>query len=360
MTGIRAGDWVEVRSKEEILKTLDKRGLLGGMPFMPEMFEFCGRRMRVESSAHKTCDTVNWTGGRRVEDAVHLEDSRCGGKGHGGCEAGCLIFWKTAWLKPVADPGAAPAPRPQNGDGHAASWPVRGGCTEADVKAATEVPNSRDADGPTYVCQATTLPEFTTPLPWWDARQYVDDYKSGNAGVGRLAVGFAYALYSGVVRIASRRQPAVAAVLVAAYDRLAALRGGVPFPRKTGTVPAGQKTPHEKLDLRPGELVRIKPYEEILATLNEDNKNRGLYFDAEHVPFCNGTYRVRSLIGKIVNEKTGKMMEFKSPSIVLDGVTCQSRYSNRRMFCPRAIYPYWREIWLQRAGADQAAAESNR
>jgi len=47
MNGFRTGDWVEVRSKEEILKTLDKRGLLGGMPFMPEMFEFCGRRMRV-------------------------------------------------------------------------------------------------------------------------------------------------------------------------------------------------------------------------------------------------------------------------------------------------------------------------
>ena len=35
--GWRAGDWVEVRSKEEILATLDKKGQLDSMPFMPEM-----------------------------------------------------------------------------------------------------------------------------------------------------------------------------------------------------------------------------------------------------------------------------------------------------------------------------------
>ena len=73
----RAGDWVEVRSKEEILSTLDANGQLQNMPFMPQMFEYCGKRMRVVSSAHKTCDTIKWTGGRSVESAVHLEGVRC-------------------------------------------------------------------------------------------------------------------------------------------------------------------------------------------------------------------------------------------------------------------------------------------
>src|SRR5262245_7050350 len=35
------GDWVEVRSKEEILRTLDKSGRLEGLPFMPQMFQYC-------------------------------------------------------------------------------------------------------------------------------------------------------------------------------------------------------------------------------------------------------------------------------------------------------------------------------
>src|SRR4051794_26168577 len=32
-----ADDWVQVRSREEILATLDENGQLDGMPFMPEM-----------------------------------------------------------------------------------------------------------------------------------------------------------------------------------------------------------------------------------------------------------------------------------------------------------------------------------
>jgi hypothetical protein len=41
---LSVGNWVEVRSKEEILRTLDENGQLEGMPFMPEMFAFAGSR----------------------------------------------------------------------------------------------------------------------------------------------------------------------------------------------------------------------------------------------------------------------------------------------------------------------------
>src|SRR5215813_3497089 len=104
MRKLRAGDWVEVRSKEEILATLDRQGQLDGMPYMPEMFAFCGKRFQVYKRAHKTCDTIFPVRGRRVGNAVHLE-TRCNGSAHGGCQAKCLLFWKDAWLKPVA--GAA-------------------------------------------------------------------------------------------------------------------------------------------------------------------------------------------------------------------------------------------------------------
>src|SRR5712664_1248380 len=97
---LSVGDWVEVRSKGEILRTLDGNGQLDGMPFMPEMFEFCGKRFQVYKRAHKTCDTVFPVRGRRVADAVHLE-TRCSGLAHGGCHASCLLFWKTEWLRPL-------------------------------------------------------------------------------------------------------------------------------------------------------------------------------------------------------------------------------------------------------------------
>src|SRR4051812_6770711 len=127
-SAFNAGDWVEVLSKEEILSTLDKDGRLEGMPFMPEMFACCGRRFRVSARAHKTCDTVNDYKGRKLKDAVHLEGVRCNGQFHGGCEAGCLIYWKLSWVRKVSDAATS-------GRGSFAT-----GCTEADVMAGTQRP----------------------------------------------------------------------------------------------------------------------------------------------------------------------------------------------------------------------------
>ena len=43
-----------------------------------------------------------------------------------------------------------------------------------------------------------------------------------------------------------------------------------------------------------------------------------------------------------------------SGSIVLEGAVCQSRYADRRLFCPRAIHTYWREVWVERVSKDEA------
>jgi len=74
-----AGDWVEVRSKAEILATLDKSGRLEGLPFMPQMFKCCGKQFKVYKRAHKTCDTVSGDYvGRLLPNGIHL-DLRCDG-----------------------------------------------------------------------------------------------------------------------------------------------------------------------------------------------------------------------------------------------------------------------------------------
>jgi len=110
--GLRAGDWVVVRSREEILATLDDSARLDGLPFQAEMLALCGRRLRVAKVAHKTCDTINKTGGRRMLDAVHLEGARCDGSAHGECMADCMFFWKEAWLRREDEPAGA---RPRGG-----------------------------------------------------------------------------------------------------------------------------------------------------------------------------------------------------------------------------------------------------
>ena len=332
---LRAGDWVEVRSKEEILATLGKDGRMEGLPFMPQMFRYCGRRFRVYRRAHKTCDWIYTVKGRRLPDGIHL-DLRCDGEAYGGCQTACLIFWKQAWLKRVSGPGsAAMVPR------HASpkARPVEAaGCTESDVQSATRA-GGESADGPRYVCQATQVLEFTKPIARWDVSQYLEDWTSGNISLGRLLGGFAYWL-------ARRRRLGLPLRWLRA--RFPAIGGGIPIPMKMGTIPVGQATPTANLDLQPGELVRVKPLEEILATLDTEGRNRGLGFDIEMVPYCGGVFRVRSRLTTFMDEKTGRVSTMKRASIVLEGATCQSRFSKCRMFCPRDIYSWWHEVWLER------------
>jgi hypothetical protein len=348
---LKVGDWVQVRSKEEILRTLDGNSQLDGMPFMPEMFAFCGKRFQVYKRAHKTCDTVFPVRGRRVDCAVHL-NTRCDGSAHGGCQASCLIFWKEAWLKPIS------GNLPEDTAFHVEFQPrylnpasLGSGYTASNVlpRAFVDDPNAGE---PSYVCQATQLPYATTELAWWDIRQYVEDYWSGNVSLWRIICAGAYSLFYALCQAGIGLGPAMRWF----YDKFHPLWRGTLFPRKAGTIPEGQPTPTEALNLQPGELVRIKSHEEILKTLDTNSRNRGLYFDAEEVPYCGGTYRVLIRVTKIIDEKTGRMQELKSPCVILDSVICQSRYSGCRMLCPRSIYPYWREIWLERVGPNTSDA----
>src|SRR6266480_4878278 len=163
---LKAGDVVEVRSREEILGTLDSHGRLDGLPFMPEMFEFCGRTFRVYRRAEKTCDTIMECRSRRMRDTVHLEGVRCDGDAHGGCEAGCLIFWKEAWLRPVGQACERPIDAP---------LPL---CTDEAVTGATRAASAPDGTE-RFACQATELLQATSALRWWDVRQYARELRCG-------------------------------------------------------------------------------------------------------------------------------------------------------------------------------------
>jgi hypothetical protein len=343
-SGFRVGEWVEIRRKEEIFKSLDERGRLDGLPFMPEMLAFCGKRFRIYKSAHKTCDTVFPGRGRRMSNAVHLE-TRCNGEAHGGCQATCLIFWKKAWIKPVIGNGEFPASSDQINEFEAFQADPSGGCTEQELLNATHIAGHISEDeNPTYTCQTTELPYATTQLNGWDMGQYIDDYTSGNVRLDEMIRGFVYMCYSKLVNAGIGWGPSLRWL----YDLCQRCWGGKPYPRRTGTIRLGDPTPSAKLDLMPGELVRIKSYRAILATIDQSNKNRGMIFDGEMVPYCGGSYRVLKRIDKIINEQTGKMQEIKTPCIILENVVCQARYSKCRLFCPRSIYSYWREIWLER------------
>src|SRR5258708_13517836 len=259
---LRGGGWGVGRSKEGILGRLGGGGRLDGLPFQPEMLAFCGRRLRVFKMAHKTCDTIRKTGGRRMRDTVHLEGTRCDGLAHGGCQAKCLLFWKTAWLR-HPDDGASTDQAPQAGS-------MRG-AEDIVTHAFREPGDSRD---PVWICQATTLFEATEPLKWWDLRQYIRDVTSRNHGAWymiKLLVAAGYRKLAGL-GVGYR-------LLVALYDGFQRLHGGRPFPVGDGPIDRGQPTPSESLGLRPGEWVEVKTAGGVRGTPERGGVNRGKRFD---------------------------------------------------------------------------------
>jgi len=333
---LHVGELVEVRSREEILATLDKTGRLENLPFMPEMLQYCGQRMRVYKRADKSCDYLREWSIRRMTDSVHLDGvgTRCNGSAHAGCQADCLIFWKEAWLK-RAENDVVSAEKLKGSSINPARRDNL--CTVEDILAASV---STNAEGQSiYSCQATDVTKFTSYMSFWDPRQYIRDLRSGNLDTGQARNTRGQRTLEMILAIVRL----VHASIVGLYNETQDKRHRARYPFIQGS---GAMIKTEPLNLQPGELVEVRSKKEIEDTLDKGQKNRGLWFDSEMLPYCGGIYRVLRRVDRLIEEKTGKLISMKNPCIVLNGVICKSDYHR---LCPRAIYPFWREAWLKRA-----------
>lgn len=312
---LRAGDLVEVRPAEEILATLDTNGALDALPFMPEMLQYCGKQFRVYKRANKTCDTITPWSLRRLENSVHLEGLRCDGAAHGGCQAGCLLFWKEAWLRRARSDSPAV---PRNSRAPRLTLEVLHQKTR---KSSNPVTPEEDV----FTCQATELQRFSVPMSVWDVRHYIQDLISGNVPFTMM----------------------VRSLGILLFNQLQRFRKGGEYPMwfRSHARPVVGRTPAKTLGLKAGDFVQINDRDDILNTLDVRERNRGLSFDREMVKYCGGKYRVLRRVEKILNERTGKMMNLPNDCIMLEGVIC---VGDLHGFCPRSIYSYWREIWLRR------------
>jgi hypothetical protein len=311
---LRPGDVVEVRSAAEILATLDSSAALDKMPFMPEMIPHLRRRYRVSRRVDKICDTIGQTGSRRMYGTVYLEDLRCDGSGHGGCQAGCKLYWKEAWLRRVDNDSSAFNPSDE-------SVAKLEHLTQAGTRTVREVGGDQSE---VWRCQATEALNASEPLKTSELGQYGRELTNGNFGLVRF-IGLA-----------------VRGFIMEIARRIGVLR---PLPlRGRGTQPALV----EPSNLRPGDLVQVRSPIEIAATLDRDGLNRGLNFDREMLPYCGQTFRVKYRVQRIVDDKTGRMLKIAKDCVILDGVVCSGVRTPGCWFCPRQIYPYWREAWLRR------------
>lgn len=314
---LRRGDLVEVRAPAQILATLDELGQLEQMPFMPEMAAHCGRRFSVDRRAEKVCDTIEQRGSVRLKDTVLLEDLRCDGAAHGSCQAECRFYWKEAWLRRVGEQD--PPAQISSSDLDA--------LIERSSRSLTSQVTRDGATHEVWRCQSTCLLKaMDQRLSTVDPRVYVREYACGNVALGHF------------LRTTTR------AVIEESALRMGLTKHGPALKGEPGKHPV-QAQP---LNLKPGELVQVKSREQIAETLDEQGMNRGLWFDREMAVYCGGTFRVRRRITQFIDERDGRMVRLKSDAVTLDNVFCGGDHSQARWFCPRGIYPYWREVWLRR------------
>lgn len=309
------GDIVDVLSVAEIAATLDAQGKLDGLPFMPEMARHCGGRFKVHRRATKTC--VEGLGLRRMHDTVLLEDLRCDGSSHDGCQRGCLMFWKDAWLRkvPADDAGSTPSADELSAFEHdhlTSQLPTRA--------------------GKLYVCQSTALASATHDIRSWDIRHLVRELVDGELTLAHFIRIIGLAAVNKVRQALKLRE-------------IGSLHGPSP------------KNPKGNLDLTSGERVAVKSSAEITATLDPTGRNAGLTFEPD-MAMCTGhEYEVDAPVKRIILEQTGEMRQLTN-TVTLKGVVCTGLCAKN---CPRANPIFWRESWLRRldpAAAPSAAAEA--
>lgn len=115
-------------------------------------------------------------------------------------------------------------------------------------------------------------------------------------------------------------------------------------PRGPGVMAQLGLRPLQGRSLRPGDIVRVKSYDEIRATLNEGSALDGLPFMPEMRPFCGGTYRVHRRIEKIndMRHKTG--LRRMHAAVTLTDVRCCGASHGG---CQADCQILWKEAWLE-------------
>jgi hypothetical protein len=303
---LRVGDWVEVRGEHEIGRTLDADGALDGLPFMPEMIPFCGRRFRLLRQARKACVECLtpakdiYLREFRGKNVWVVDGLRCTGGDHDGCQRGCLLYWRGEWLRKIG---------PRTG---LAGDPVNRNHEELRGRLSVQGEPGR------YFCQSTQLERATKPLTRWGRiRLCVADVRSGSVGILDM--------------LASIVQPMFWKTLHRFIPR--------------HVVGKSMRTPVAELGLKRGDLVEVKSAHAIALTLNDKGCSRGLRFDRGLNRFCGTRYIVRERLDRMIVESSGRMIQMQG-TVTLEGSTCQCHLSAIGG-CSRQEPVYWREVWLE-------------
>jgi len=100
------------------------------------------------------------------------------------------------------------------------------------------------------------------------------------------------------------------------------------------------------VQLKPGDMVRVKTIKEIRATVDGWNELRGCLFMDAMKEYCGTTQRVLQPVERFVDERDYRVKKAKGVTL-LEGLVCHGTPNYGR--CDRACYYFWRNEWLEKS-----------
>ncbi len=99
--------------------------------------------------------------------------------------------------------------------------------------------------------------------------------------------------------------------------------------------------------LQAGDLVRVRPLDEIAAMLDDHHRYDGLSFMRPMAEHCGKTHRVFKKVRRLVNDRDHTVRKARGV-VILDGVFCHGRGVYGREDCDRTCFFFWKEEWLEK------------
>ena len=102
-----------------------------------------------------------------------------------------------------------------------------------------------------------------------------------------------------------------------------------------------------KKGLKPGDKIRVRSKEQIMQTLDKENKLEGCYFMEDMWKYCGTEQKVLKRINYFYDERGAEYYKAYN-TVILEGIFCSGKLANLMPKCDRNCFLFWREEWLEK------------
>ena len=97
---------------------------------------------------------------------------------------------------------------------------------------------------------------------------------------------------------------------------------------------------------KPGEVIRIRPKDQIIKTLDKNNRLEGCVFMNEMWQYCGSQQKVLKEVDFFFDECQFRMRKTRNV-VLLEGLHCSGKIPAFKQKCDRFCYFFWKKAWLE-------------